>query len=139
MLSASGRSEESFFELAGMQDKRKGPSGRSRRALSSANSKRSVFRRRLRSSRLCGHFRFRAAQPPHGVCANAPEDRELRFLGLAVLAFALRADQLSVNEDTVALATRNLKRKRFFQVSLPGLREVQAKQRADNNANAKPN
>src|SRR5262249_43034379 len=101
--------DESFFELAGIEDKQKRPSGRNRRAFCSANSKRSVFRGALRSRRLGGHFRFPAAQPPHGVCAHAPEDLELRglgFLRLAVPALLLRADELSVNEDMIALPGR---------------------------------
>ena len=101
--------DESFFELAGIEDKQKRPSGRSRRAFCSANSRRSVFRCVLRSRGRNGHFRFRAAQPPHGVGAHAPEDRELRnlgFPGLAVLALVLRADELSVNEDMIALPER---------------------------------
>ncbi len=60
--------------------------------LCSANSKRSVFRSRLRCGRCSGHFRLRTAQPPHAVRANAPEDSELRglaHLGLAVLALAV--------------------------------------------------
>jgi hypothetical protein len=55
------------------------------------------------------HLRFRAAQPPHGVGANAPEDgdlRSLRFLGFAVLILIFLADELSVNEDMVALVKR---------------------------------
>ena len=72
-------------------------------------SERSVFRSRLRNRRLRWHFRFRAAQPPDGVGANAPEDSELRglgFLGFAVLALVLGADELSVNQDMVALVKR---------------------------------
>src|SRR6266851_1791481 len=75
----------------------------------SANSKRSVFRSRLRCRRCSGHFRLRTAQPPHGVRANARQDSELRglaHLGLAVLALAVRADELSINQDRVALAER---------------------------------
>lgn len=84
-------------------------SGLSRRAFCCANSKRRVFCSGLRSKRLRWHFRFRAAQPPHGVGANAPEDgelRPLRFLGLSVLALVLRANELSVNEDMVAIVER---------------------------------
>lgn len=98
--------DESFFRLAGMQDKQERPSGSRRRAFCFAYSKRSVFRGGLRSRRLGGHFRFRAAQPPHGVGAHAPEDADCRGLGLlgfAVLALVLPADELSVNKDMVAL------------------------------------
>jgi hypothetical protein len=108
-LCSSRRAErdESFFRLAGIQDKQKGPSDSRRRAFCSAYSKRSVFRSGLRSRRLGGHFR--AAQPPHGVGAHAPENddcRGLGLLGLAVLALVLRAEELSVNKDMVALVER---------------------------------
>jgi hypothetical protein len=72
-------------------------------------SERSVFRSWLRSRRLRGHFRFRAAQPPDGIGADAPEDGDLRGLGLlrlAVLVLVFRADELSVNQDMVALVER---------------------------------
>jgi hypothetical protein len=57
----------------------------------------------------CWGFRLSAAEPAHGVGTHAPEDRELRGLGLlrlAVLALVLRADELSVHEDMVALVDR---------------------------------
>ena len=57
----------------------------------------------------CGRFRFRGAEPPHGVCANTPEDDRvgsLGLLGLAVLSRVLRADELSVNKDMIALVQR---------------------------------
>jgi len=95
--------------LAGIQDKRKMPSGIGRRAFIAPVSEGSVFRSRLRSRRLRRHFRFRAAQPPDGIGAHAPEDGDLRglgLLGLAVLALVFRADELSVNQDMVALVER---------------------------------
>jgi hypothetical protein len=74
-----------------------------------AVSERSVFRSRLRSQRLRGHFRFRAAQAPDGIGANAPENGDVRGLGLfglAVLSLVFRADELSINQDMVALVER---------------------------------
>jgi hypothetical protein len=56
-----------------------------------------------------GDFRFRAAEPADGVGAHAPEDSDLRglgFLGLAVLAVVLRADEHAVHEDVIALMER---------------------------------
>lgn len=64
----------------------------------SANSKRSAFGSRLRCGSWRGHFRLRAAQPPENR-----ELRSLRFLGFAILALVLRAHELSVNQDMVAL------------------------------------
>jgi len=58
---------------------------------------------------LSGYFSFRAAEPAYGVRAHTPEDGELRglgLLGLAVLALVLRAYELSVHEDVVALPER---------------------------------
>src|SRR5215831_8511407 len=74
-----------------------------------AVSKRRFVRGPLRRRSLSRRFRFRAAQPPNGIGAYAPEDgevRRLRFLGLAVLALVLRANELSVNQDMVALLER---------------------------------
>jgi hypothetical protein len=71
-------------------------------------SERGVFRSRL-WGRLRGHFRFRAAEPPDGIGAHAPEHGDLRglgLLGLAVLVLVFRADELSVNQDMVALVER---------------------------------
>jgi len=97
---------EKVLKLAGIEDKQEAlrpkPEGWRIRLI----SKRGVFRRRLRCRSLCRRFRFRPAQPPNRIRAHAPEDGELcrlRFLGLAVLALVLRADELSVNEDMVAL------------------------------------
>ncbi len=89
----------------------KRPPGLNRRAFSTPESKWRVtrlgpsFGARSRGR----HFRFRAAQPAHGVGANAPEDSDLRglgLLGLAVLVLVLRANELAVNEDVVALVKR---------------------------------
>src|SRR5260370_31386026 len=55
------------------------------------------------------HFGFRAAEPADGVGANAPEDGDLRglgLLGLAVLPLVFRADEEAVHEDVVALVER---------------------------------
>lgn len=91
-----------LVNLAVIQDKRKRPSVRTRRAFANAVLERSFPRGALRSRWRGGRSRFRAAEPPHGVGAD---DRARRFglLGLAVLALVLRADELSVNEDKVAL------------------------------------
>src|ERR1700731_3739593 len=67
------------------------------------------FRSGVAARSRCWGFRLSAAEPPHGVGAHAPEDRELcglGFLGLAVLALVLRADKLSVNKDVIALVQR---------------------------------
>jgi hypothetical protein len=83
------------------------PSGLRPEGIHAPVSERSVFRSRLRSRRLRRHFRFRAAEPTDGIGAHAPEDGDLRglgLLGLAVLVF--RADKLSVNQDMVALVER---------------------------------
>src|SRR5579859_313754 len=74
-----------------------------------AISKRRFVRRRLGCRNLCRRFRFRTAEPPNGIRPDAPEDGELRgfrFLGLAVLALVLRADELSINKDMVTLLER---------------------------------
>ena len=71
--------------------------------------KQSLLRGGLRSRCRGGRFGFRAAEPPHGVRTDAPEDdriRSLGFLGLAILALVLRADEVSVNEDMVAFLER---------------------------------
>jgi hypothetical protein len=46
---------------------------------------------------------FRAAQSPHGIGPNIPENRELLGLGLLGPAFVLRTDEQAVNEDVVPL------------------------------------
>jgi hypothetical protein len=49
---------------------------------------------------------FRSTESSHGVCANAPEDRDFRGLGLlgfAVFPLVLRADQQSVHKNVIAL------------------------------------
>jgi hypothetical protein len=64
---------------------------------------------RLGSRFRAGHWwciSFRAAEPAHGVRANAPEDAALRGLGLfglAVLALVLRTDEQAIDEDVIAL------------------------------------
>lgn len=103
-----GRAQRYFLNWQECRTKQNRPRGQSRSAFY-ADSKRSVFGSRRRNRRLRWHFRLRAAQPPEGVGANAPEDCELRglgFLGLAVLALILRADELSVNKDMVGLVER---------------------------------
>jgi len=100
---------EKVLKLAGNEDKQKALRPRPEGSRIQPISKRNVFRRRLRCRSLCRRFRFRPAQPPDGIRAHAPEDselRRLRFLGLSVLALVLRADELSVNEDMVALVER---------------------------------
>ena len=54
------------------------------------------------TGRLRWRFRFRAAEPADGVRTHAPEDGDLRSLGLlgfAVLVFVLRTNEQSVHED----------------------------------------
>jgi hypothetical protein len=85
------------------------PSGFKPEGIQAPVSERSFFRSRLRSRRLRGPFRFRAVQPPDGVGTHAPEDGDVRGLGLlvlAILALVFRADELSVNQDMVALVER---------------------------------
>src|ERR1043166_6218556 len=85
------------------------PSGLCRRAFIAPVSEGSVFRSGLRSRRLRRYFRFRAAQPADGIGTYAPEDGDLRglgLLGLAVLALVFRADELSVTQDMVPLVER---------------------------------
>jgi hypothetical protein len=109
MLRTQGGTRRSFFELAGIEDKQERPSGYSRRSFCSANSKRNVIRGRLRGGCWRGRFCFHSAEPPGGIHAHAPEDRELRGLGffeLAVLALVFRADELSVNKDMVLWPAR---------------------------------
>ena len=92
-----------------MQDKEKSPPAEARGLSRNLRSERRFFRRLFRTGCCSGAFRFGAIQPTHGICAHAPEDGELcrlRFLGLAVLALVLRADELSVNKDMVALVER---------------------------------
>jgi hypothetical protein len=84
-----------LFFLAGMQDTRNGASPDSEPAsgLDAAT----------------GAFGLRAAEPADGVGANAPEDvylRGLRLVGIAVFALKFQADELSINEDMVALVER---------------------------------
>lgn len=98
MLHDSSRHRQNLIPLAGMQDKKKAlrrvPEGRFERRLK-------MPRRRfpgwsLRAGRGRWDIRFRA---------HAPEDGDLRgpgLLGLAVLAFVVRADELSVHKDMVA-------------------------------------
>jgi len=108
ILRHSLRGTTTFFTLAGMQDKKKRPSSRGRRAELHCASKWRVasFGAALRRRRNGWRFRLRPAQSPDGVGANAPEHGDLRglgLLGLAILALVLRANELSVNEDMVAL------------------------------------
>jgi hypothetical protein len=87
----------------------KGPSARSRRAFLEGVLERSIFRCRLGTRRSRRVLSFRTAEPAHGICSHAPEDRELRglgLLGLAILALVFRADELSVHEDVIALVER---------------------------------
>lgn len=60
----------------------------------------------FRARRRRRHFGFGAAEPTHGVCAHAPEDGDLRglgLLGLAILTLVLRANEQAVHEDVIAL------------------------------------
>ena len=69
----------------------------------------SPIRGQLRRWALRRHFRFRAAEPAHGVRANAPEDADLGglgLLGLAVLVLVFRTNEQAVHEDMVALVER---------------------------------
>jgi hypothetical protein len=72
-------------------------------------SKRRLIWRRFMRGWLRWGFTFRTAEPPDGVGAHAPKDvdfRRLSLLGFTILAFVLGTDELSVNEDMVALAQR---------------------------------
>ncbi len=104
MLHHSSRHRQKFIPLAGMQDKKK---GRRRADLNDASKWRVAgFRAGLRAHSGRWYIRFRAAEAPQGIRAHAREDGDLRgpgLLGLAVLALALRADELSVHKDMVAL------------------------------------
>ena len=109
MLGIGAAAGETVLKLAGKKDKQKAlrpkPEGKEFQTI----SKRCIFRRRLRGRSLCRRFRFCPAQPPDGIRADAPEGsdfRRLRFLRLSVLALVLRADELSVNKDMVALPER---------------------------------
>jgi len=99
-----------LYFLAGIQDKKKGPPAEAGGPLAPSLERRVAgFCSALTTRRSSGNFRFRPAQSPDGIRADAPEDGELRglsFLGLAVLALVLGADELSVNQDMVALVDR---------------------------------
>jgi hypothetical protein len=100
-----------LFFLAGMQDKRKRPSSFRPEGLRASVSVRRVagFGARFCAACLRGDFRFRAAEPAHGVGAHTPEYGDSSshgFLRFAVLGLVLRADELSVNQDGVALVER---------------------------------
>jgi hypothetical protein len=102
MLHKLEQAGEVLFALAVIQDKRKRPSGRRRRAFADGKLKRNFVRGRFGSRCGRGCFCFRAAEPPNGVPTHAPGDNgiaRIGLLGLAVLALELRADELSVYED----------------------------------------
>jgi hypothetical protein len=64
------------------------------------------FGTRFGGRRRDRRLRLRAAEPADGVGANAPEDGDLRGLGLlgfAILALVFRTDEDAVHEDVVAL------------------------------------
>jgi hypothetical protein len=97
-----------LFFLAGMQDNKEKALRPKPEGFAESPSERRVagFRSSFALRSRCWGFRLSATEPAHGIGAHAPEDRELRglgFLGLAVLVLALRADDLSVYEDVVAL------------------------------------
>jgi hypothetical protein len=94
--------------MAGIQDKRKRPSGLRRRPQEHACQNGRLLDSVLASgfASCYRQFCFSTAEPAHGVRAHAQKSVELHILGLlrlAVLAFVLRAYELSVNEDMVIL------------------------------------
>ena len=67
------------------------------------------FRTGFGAVRLRWRFGLSPAEPAHGVCANAPEDADLRglgLLGLAVVVLVFRTNEQAVHEYMVALMER---------------------------------
>ena len=63
------------------------------------------LRRRFGAGCRCRRISLRSTEASHGVRANAPEDRNLRGLGLlgfAILSLVLRADEQAVDEEVIA-------------------------------------